>query len=161
MRARRRRPLPLYRSARAAPHTSQPAGVRLEVISFSENQRKAFALYLTQMHARIHAIFSDQHLATIAQLPPEGPVNDKHLFARIEIVIDASSGGVSKAQLLRSSGVPDFDRIAIDSVNTAQPFERAPDSIASSDGNVYIDWEFRRDDESCSPRRALPHIFRP
>jgi hypothetical protein len=53
-----------------------------------------------------------------------------------------------------------FDIAALDSVDRAQPFGPAPAAIVSPDGNVYLHWEFHRNEVfACSTQGARPFIL--
>jgi hypothetical protein len=61
----------------------------------------------------------------------------------------------------RASGITAFDVVALNSINRAQPFGKAPDAIVSPDGNVYLHWEFHRDPfDACTTRNARPFILK-
>ena len=49
---------------------------------------------------------------------------------------------------------------ALDAVQRASPFGPAPSAIVSSDGNVYLHWEFHRDEVyACSTMNARPFLL--
>ena len=58
-----------------------------------------------------------------------------------------------------TSGITAFDISAIAAVDRAAPFGTPPAEIISPDGNVYLHWEFRRDDMACSTLFAHPFIL--
>jgi len=118
-----------------------------------------FASYLNGMHNRIHPIFADSFLDSLDGLPANNPMNDKHLVTRLEIVL-TKEGRLKKMGLVRTSGITAFDIAALDAVNRAQPFGPAPSAIVSGDGNVYLHWEFHRDEVyACSTMGARPYIL--
>jgi hypothetical protein len=50
---------------------------------------------------------------------------------------------------------------ALSSVDRAGPFGKAPEIIASPDGNVYLHWEFHRDPfDACTTRNARPFLLK-
>ena len=62
--------------------------------------------------------------------------------------------------IVRTSGITAFDIAALDAVDRAQPFGPAPSAIVSPDGNVYLHWEFHRDEVfACSTMGARPFIL--
>lgn len=62
--------------------------------------------------------------------------------------------------VVRLSGVTAFDVAALDAVDRAAPFGPAPDAIVSPDGNVYLHWEFHRNEiYACSTMGARPFIL--
>jgi hypothetical protein len=62
--------------------------------------------------------------------------------------------------VVKTSGITAFDIAALDSVHRAQPFGPAPGAIVSPDGNVYLHWEFHRDEVfACSTMNARPFLL--
>jgi TonB family protein len=118
-----------------------------------------FASYLNGMHNRIHPIFADSFLGSLDGLPANHPLNDQHLVTRLEIVL-TKDGHLKKMGIVRTSGITAFDIAALDAVDRAQPFGPAPGAIVSPDGNVYLHWEFHRDEVyACSTQGARPFIL--
>jgi TonB family protein len=118
-----------------------------------------FASYLNGMHNRIHPIFADNFLGSLDGLPKEHPLNDQKLITRLEIVV-TRDGHLVKMGIVRTSGVTAFDIAALDSVQRASPFGPAPSAIVSPDGNVYLHWEFHRDEVyACSTMNARPFLL--
>jgi TonB family protein len=118
-----------------------------------------FASFLNGMHNRIHPIFADSFLGSLDGLPANHPMNDKHLLTRLEIVI-TKDGHLKKMGIVKTSGITAFDIAALDAVDRAQPFGPAPSAIVSGDGNVYLQWEFHRDEVyACSTMGARPYIL--
>jgi len=118
-----------------------------------------FATYLNGMHNRIHPIFADSFLASLDNLPASHTLNDQHLITRLEIVL-TRDGHVVKLGVVKTSGVTAFDIAALDSVQRASPFGAAPSAIVSTDGQVYLHWEFHRDEVyACSTMNARPFML--
>jgi len=118
-----------------------------------------FASYLNAMHNRIHPIFADSFLGSLDSLPSTHPMNDQHIFTSLEIVL-TKEGHVRKMGVVHTSGITAFDIAALDSVQRASPFGPAPSAILSPDGNVYLHWEFHRDEiYACSTMNARPFIL--
>ena len=118
-----------------------------------------FASYLNGMHNRIHPIFAESFLESLESLPAGHPMNDKHLVTKLEIVL-TREGHLKKMGIVKTSGITAFDIAALDSVDRAQPFGPAPNAIVSPDGNVYLWWEFHRDEVyACSTQGARPFIL--
>jgi TonB family protein len=121
-----------------------------------------FAAYLNAMHNRIHPEFAEKELPKLDALPKDVPSSDKKLAVRLEIVMSAEDGRVVKIGIAKTSGVTAFDTAALDSVQRAQPFGRAPGAIASADGNVYVDWVLHRDEVlACSTMYSRPFLLAP
>lgn len=122
--------------------------------------RVPFAAYLVSIHNRIHPIFADAFLDTLDSLPSNHPMNDPKMYTSLEIVVDSATGRVVKMGVTRTSGQTAFDIAALDSVHRAQPFGKAPDAIQSTDGNVYLHWEFHRNPMyACSTMNARPYML--
>jgi TonB family protein len=118
-----------------------------------------FASYLNGIHNRIHPIFADNFLGSLDALPRSHPLNDAHLVTRLEIVV-SKEGRLVKMGIVKTSGVTAFDIAALDSVQRASPFGPAPGAIISTDGNVYLHWEFHRDETyACSTMNARPFML--
>jgi TonB family protein len=111
------------------------------------------------MHNRIHPIFADSFLGSLDGLPANHPMNDQHLVTRLEIIL-TKDGHLKKMGIVRTSGITAFDIAALDAVDRAQPFGPVPGAIISPDGNVYLHWEFHRDEVfACSTMGARPFIL--
>jgi TonB family protein len=125
-----------------------------------------FGTYLNLMHNRIHPIFAESassspaFLESLDALPANSPLNDRTLVTRLEIVL-TKDGQLKRMGVVRTSGITAFDIAALDSVNRAAPFGPAPAAIVSPDGNVYLHWEFHRDEVyACSTMNARPYILK-
>ncbi|MEO7113826.1 MAG: TonB family protein, partial [Polyangiaceae bacterium] len=93
-------------------------------------------------------------------LPPTHPMNDPKIFTSLEIVL-TREGQIVKMGVVKTSGITAFDIAALDSVQRASPFGPAPGAIISPDGNVYLHWEFHRDEMyACSTMNARPIMLK-
>ena len=115
-----------------------------------------FAAYITAMHRQIHKLFTFGFLADIEGR--RGPYEDENLWTQIQIVINPD-GKVDKVTIVRGSGVLGFDVAAIDSVMSAAPFPIPPKAIRSTNGKVYMDWQFHRDERACGTFGVDPYIL--
>ena len=119
-----------------------------------------FASYLNTIHNRIHPLFADSFLGSLDNLPKTHPLNSPKLITRVEIVVSPKEGRIVKLGVVKTSGITAFDIAALDSVSRAQPFGPAPGAIVSPDGNVYLHWEFHRDEVfACSTMHARPFLL--
>jgi len=119
-----------------------------------------FASYLNTIHNRIHPLFADSFLGSLDNLPKTHPLNSPRLVTRLEIVVSPKEGRIVKMGIVKTSGITAFDIAALDSVHRAQPFGPAPGAIVSTDGNVYLHWEFHRDEVfACSTMHARPFLL--
>ena len=76
-------------------------------------------------------------------------------------MLNKNTGKIVRMGVTKTSGVTAFDIVALSSVDRAAPFGKAPDVIASPDGNVYLHWEFHRDPfDACTTRNARPYILK-
>lgn len=121
--------------------------------------RVPFATYLNHIHNRIHPIFADSFLESLGGLPRTHPLNDNTLVTHLEIVL-SKEGRIVKMGIAKSSRVTAFDIAALDAVDRASPFGPAPSAILSTDGNVYLHWEFHREEVfACSTANARPFML--
>ncbi len=119
-----------------------------------------FASYLNTIHNRIHPLFADSFLGSLDNLPKAHPLNSPRLITKLEIVVSPKLGRIVKLGIVKTSGITAFDIAALDSVSRAQPFGPAPGAIVSPDGNVYLHWEFHRDEVfACSTMHARPFLL--
>jgi TonB family protein len=117
-----------------------------------------FATYFTQIHLRVHPIFSEDFVDYLTSLPANHPLNDPKLVTVIEIVL-TSEGTIDHLGVVRHSGQTAFDVAALDAIDRAAPFGKPPAAIISYNGKVYLHWEFHRDDWRCSTANAAPYIL--
>jgi hypothetical protein len=122
--------------------------------------KSAFAGYLNTMHNRIHPIFAEEFLVSLSGLPPGHKLNE-NLVTFVELVLSKDDGKILRAGITKASGFTAFDVIAVNSARRAGPFGKPPDAIVSTDGKVYIHWEFHRDPyDACSSRNARPYLLK-
>jgi hypothetical protein len=122
--------------------------------------RSPFATYLNTIHNRIHPIFAEEFLDALNSLP-KGHTLNQNLITHLEIVLSKDTGKIVRMGVTKASGTTAFDIAALASVDRAGPFGKAPDIIASPDGNVYLHWEFHRDPfDACTTRNARPYILK-
>jgi hypothetical protein len=122
--------------------------------------RVPFAAYLNQVHNRIHLTFADDFLASLNGLPPNHPLSQRGMSTHLEIALSKEDGRIVRIGITKSSGVTMFDVGALEAVSKSAPYGVPPGSIVSSDGNVYLHWEFHRNPEwACSTYFARPFIL--
>ncbi len=122
--------------------------------------RLPFAQYLNALHNRLHPLFTDQFLTSLAKLESCHQLNDPNLMVRVEIVLDGA-GKITRLGVVHSSGVVAFDIGALEALDRAQPFGTPPDPIRSPDGKVYTHWEFYRLPQyACSTYYAHPYLLK-
>jgi TonB family protein len=122
--------------------------------------RVPFSRYLNQIHQRLHEVFAHGFLGHLEQLPDKHPLNNQEMSTHVEIALSREDGRVVKMGITKSSGVTAFDVGALESVSKAAPYGPPPSSIVSSDGNVYLHWEFHRKRVyACSTYFARPYII--
>jgi TonB family protein len=120
--------------------------------------RTPFATYLVAMHNRIHPLFAEWYLESLDDLPRTPPYPDNYPVTGVEIVLSAD-GHIKQMGVVKPSGVTVFDIAVLDSIDRAQPFGQAPSPILSADGNVYIHWDFHREEVfACSTINARPFL---
>jgi len=119
-----------------------------------------FASYLREMHDRIHPYFADGFLDSLHALPKTHPLNDEKLTTRVELAL-SPDGHIRRMGVIRTSGVTAFDLSALHSIDMAAPFGVTHAAIRSPDGNVYMHWDFSREEMlACSLRQVFPFILR-
>jgi hypothetical protein len=118
-----------------------------------------FAEYLHDIHNRLHPIFGDEFLGS-GLASAEG-LDDMSLVTHVELVLSKDEGKIVRMGVTKRSGSTIFDAVALEALDRASPFGKAPDIIASPDGNVYLHWEFHRDPfDACSTRNAHPIMLK-
>lgn len=122
--------------------------------------RVPFATYINSIHNRLHPIFAEEFLASLDNLPTSHQLN-QDLVTHLEIVLSREEGRIVRMGVTRQSGSTAFDIVALNSVQRASPFGKAPEAIVSPDGNVYLHWEFHRDPfDACTTRNARPFLLK-
>jgi hypothetical protein len=117
----------------------------------SGGDRLAVASYLNAVHTCIHPLFTGSFLVSLQRLPGTDALARTDLIAEVELVVDGASGALESATVSRTSGVPDFDRGALMAARAAFPVQPVPAATVSSDGDVYLSFEFHSNpDEGCS-----------
>jgi len=118
---------------------------------------RGLAKCFVRLHNRIHVVFTDEFLEWLAKQPSSEPRNEPSLQVRLEIVIGGLDGRIVRMGVVRPSGLDSFDIAALDTVEQAGPFPPPPPDSLSSDGNLYVHWEFHRDPVfACSTINARP-----
>jgi hypothetical protein len=130
--------------------------VRIDNQRAMGNADAAFVLYLRQMHATIHPAFATLFLD--ADVTSDA-LDDVTLVTRIEVVLDGETGRIVSEGVVQTSGVTGFDIAGLEAIERGQPYGGAPEGIRSSDGRVYVDWEFHRAADACSPDNARPYVL--
>lgn len=121
-----------------------------------------FASYLQKIHNRIHPIFADGFLDSLESLPGDNPINDQKLKMEMEVVLSGEDGSIVNFGRTKSSGVTAFDVAAMHAFRMAagSGFGKPPSAILSTDGHVYLHWEFHRQREiACSTINARPYML--
>jgi hypothetical protein len=122
--------------------------------------RVPFATYLVAIHNKIHPIFADGFLDSLDALPSNNPMNDMKISTSLEIVLEREGGRLVRMGVTKTSGLTAFDIAALDSVYRSQPFGKPPEAILSTDGHVYLHWEFHRNPVfACSTMNARPYML--
>ncbi len=122
--------------------------------------RKVYAGFLNHVHNRIHPVFAEEFLDSLDRVARKDTLNDTQLIAHVEIVLRKEDGAITRMGITRNSGSTVFDAAALESIQRASPYGRAPDPIVSPDGLVYLHWEFHRDPhDACSSRNARPYLL--
>jgi hypothetical protein len=115
-----------------------------------------FYKYLQHVHVRIHPIFAEQFLPSLAKLPPSDPLHSTSLSTTIAVVVRGKNGALEGSQVVTSSGVQAFDAGALDALRRAFPADAPPASCWSSDERVYFTWTFLSSPEACGTWLSQP-----
>jgi TonB family protein len=104
--------------------------------------------YLRALHTRIHEGWAVGFIRNAGALPPSNPLNDPR---RRTVVLFAIrwDGTVAGANLVASSGAPQFDKAALDVVRRAGPYPVPPVGLFSDDGVAHFRWALARDHRLC------------
>jgi hypothetical protein len=119
-----------------------------------------FAMYVNQLHRKLHPQFADGLLTAMDRLPKAHPLQEQSLATTVGLVVRGTDGHLVWRSVLRSSGLTAFDISALRTIDLAAPFDAAPPATLSPDGNVYIQWQLRRDQMACSPVHVRPYLLR-
>jgi TonB family protein len=118
-----------------------------------------FAVYLAQVHRRLHRLWAEGVLVDFALRSDDSPLNDISLVVNLEIVINAD-GSIAKVGVLDGgSGSLPYDAAAIDVVYRSAPHPNPPREIRSGDGRTYIHWAFYRNQRQCGTFNAEPYLL--
>jgi hypothetical protein len=151
---------PADSAAPAVRAPSPPSTVRLGTQRGLRPVAVEFATYLNAMHNRIHPEFTTKELERLDKLPPTDPLNDPKLVTKLEIVLAGDTGALLKASVMMPSGNVEFDNLALGAMERSAPFAPAGSALRSSDGNVYVHWEFGRDETfGCSTMHVRPYLL--
>lgn len=108
------------------------------------------ASYINEIHRKIHPRWGGNYLPSLAaRFGPGHPMNDPNLNTELEFVIDGDTGELKTVNIVESSGQTMFDSEAILISEQVAPHSAPPDAIVSPDGNVYMHWNFWRDQRQC------------
>lgn len=118
-----------------------------------------FAVYLAQVHRRLHRLWAEGVLVDFAMRSDDSPLNDISLVVNLEIVINPD-GSIAKVGVLEGgSGSLPYDAAAVDVVYRSAPHPNPPREIRSGDGRTYIHWAFYRNQRQCGTFNAEPYIL--
>jgi hypothetical protein len=124
--------------------------------------RVPFATYLNHIHNKLHPIFAEDFLASLENRGEKDPINQP-LKTVMEVTLDPETGKLVEGKwgIVKQSGVTQFDVGALDAMDRAAPFGKAPSAIISPDGFVHLHWEFhRRPEIACTTQNARPLMMK-
>jgi hypothetical protein len=120
--------------------------------------RESFGAYLGRLHARIHPAFAQEWGGYVDRLPKGHPHLNGNLDGEVDLAITKDTGQIASVNV-KSSGLPAFDAAMLLAVQGSAPYGRAPEGIASPDGNVHVRWRFHRDPvDACAVGDASPYF---
>src|SRR5262249_13764452 len=77
------------------------------------------------------------------------PYNNPELLTTLELVLNGD-GTIDNVKVIRSSGLTEYDVAALDVAYSAGPYPDPPRAIRSTNGKIYIHWDFHRDGRQCA-----------
>lgn len=106
--------------------------------------------YIAQIHKRVHKQWAEEYLLKLDlnHRSPTSPLNNPNLSTVLELELDRS-GKVTDVQMVRTSGVLDYDAEAIRVAWESGPRKQVPESMLSANGHAYLHWSFWRDQRQC------------
>lgn len=108
------------------------------------------ATYVNRIHSKIHPKWGGEFLPMLdTNYGPDSPLSNSSLNTVLEFVVDGETGELESVNLVESSGVTTYDMEAINIAKEVAPHPRAPSAIRSPNGNVYLHWNFWRDQRQC------------
>jgi hypothetical protein len=108
------------------------------------------ATYINRIHSKIHPRWGGDYLPSLDRnYGPGHPLSDSDLNTVLELAVDGETGQLDEVTILESSGLTSYDMEAIHIVNAVAPNPEAPEALRSPDGNVYLHWNFWRDQRQC------------
>jgi len=112
--------------------------------------------YLRLLHGRLHTSWVDGYLR-ITPYEVLGPATSTR---ETEINLTVRwDGTIEQADIVKTSGSPDFDAAALNALFTSSPFP-PPTEVMADDGLAHIDWHFARDYRQCS-NASIVHVEYP
>lgn len=110
----------------------------------------AAATYISKIHRKIHPKWGGEYLPHLdGAYGPGHPLSNTQLNTVLEFVVDGDSGKLKSVNMVQSSGRVEFDSEAISISKMVAPHPPAPPSVVSPDGDVYLHWNFWRDQRQC------------
>ena len=102
--------------------------------------------YLRLIHQRLHESWVDGYL----RITPYDVLGPDSSTRETEVSLTVRwDGTVEQADIAKSSGSPDFDAAAMNSIWSSAPFP-PPTEVMADDGLAHITWHFARDYRQCS-----------
>ena len=126
----------------------------------SVNAKQAsYAEYIGRIHRKIHIRWGANYLPKLdTQYSNAHPLSNPDLHTKLEFVINSPNGEIESINIVEASGELMFDAEAIAIAYTVGPHPNPPAEIVSPDGNVYVHWNFWRDQRQCGTFGASIYI---
>jgi TonB family protein len=117
--------------------------------------------YLRRVHSRLHGRYTEEFIRTVASTHPSThPLNDLTRQATVALAV-RWDGTISEAAIRKTSGSPDFDRVALDVARKSAPFPLPPPDVVSDDSYAHIEWTFARDHRACAAGAQITRVDDP
>lgn len=108
------------------------------------------ATYVNRIHSKIHPRWGGTYLPHLdSSYGPGHELSNPNLNTVLEFVIDGESGELESVTIVSSSGVSSYDMEAVLIAKHVAPHTKPPEEIVSPDGDVYMHWNFWRDQRQC------------
>jgi hypothetical protein len=108
------------------------------------------ATYINRIHSKVHPRWGGDYLPSLDRnYGPGHPLSNSDLNTVLELAVDGETGKLEEVTIIESSGLTSYDMEAIHIVKSVAPNPEAPEALRSPNGNVYLHWNFWRDQRQC------------
>jgi TonB family protein len=117
--------------------------------------------YLRAAHSRVHGRWTGDFIKVVANTyPGQHPLNASSRQVTVAVTI-RWDGTVADRSIKEASGVPEFDKAAMDIVRKSAPFPLPPADVVSDDSYAHLEWTFARDHRACAAGARVVRVDDP